>query len=83
MCDLLYRENLTNNMEVVTGRNNDLLEKGVNNWLVFFFFSLQQGDFLLIVLKNLIEKQSAHGAPKLKIVLMYAILYFVVLYNYA
>lgn len=26
-------------MEVVTGRNNDLLEKGVNNWLVFFFFA--------------------------------------------
>lgn len=69
-------------MKVVTGRNKDRLEKGVNNWLVFFF-SLQQGDFLLIVLKNLIEKQSAHGAPKLKIILMYAILYFVVLYNYA
>lgn len=70
-------------MKVVTGRNKDRLEKGVNNWLVFFFFfSLQQGDFLLIVLKNLIEKQSAHGAPKLKIILMYAILYFVVLYNY-
>ncbi|KAL4654864.1 hypothetical protein ACB092_01G411400 [Castanea dentata] len=30
------------------------------------------GDFLLIVLKNLIEKQSAHGAPKLKIILMSA-----------
>ncbi|XVF68240.1 hypothetical protein PTKIN_Ptkin10aG0189200 [Pterospermum kingtungense] len=30
------------------------------------------GDFLLIVLKNLIEKQSAHGAPKLKVVLMSA-----------
>ncbi|OMO75195.1 hypothetical protein CCACVL1_16292 [Corchorus capsularis] len=30
------------------------------------------GDFLLIVLKNLIEKQSAHGTPKLKVILMSA-----------
>ncbi|CAL5379861.1 unnamed protein product [Camellia sinensis] len=30
------------------------------------------GDFLLIVLKNLIEKQSAHSTPKLKVILMSA-----------
>ncbi|XP_019173848.1 PREDICTED: DExH-box ATP-dependent RNA helicase DExH7, chloroplastic isoform X2 [Ipomoea nil] len=30
------------------------------------------GDFLLIVLRNLVEKQSAHGTPKLKVVLMSA-----------
>ncbi|KAF2319938.1 hypothetical protein GH714_020738 [Hevea brasiliensis] len=30
------------------------------------------GDFLLIVLKNLIEKQSDHGTPKLKVILMSA-----------
>lgn len=30
------------------------------------------GDFLLIVLKNLIEKQSAQGTPKLKVILMSA-----------
>ncbi|KAK9286820.1 hypothetical protein L1049_015225 [Liquidambar formosana] len=30
------------------------------------------GDFLLIVLKNLIEKQSAHSSPKLKVILMSA-----------
>ncbi|XP_021285972.1 DExH-box ATP-dependent RNA helicase DExH7, chloroplastic isoform X1 [Herrania umbratica] len=30
------------------------------------------GDFLLIVLKNLIEKQSAHSPPKLKVILMSA-----------
>ncbi|KAB1225897.1 ATP-dependent RNA helicase DHX36 [Morella rubra] len=30
------------------------------------------GDFLLIVLKNLIEKQSAHRTPKLKVILMSA-----------
>ncbi|XP_041014528.1 DExH-box ATP-dependent RNA helicase DExH7, chloroplastic isoform X1 [Juglans microcarpa x Juglans regia] len=30
------------------------------------------GDFLLIVLKNLIEKQSSHGTPKLKVLLMSA-----------
>ncbi|GKV32188.1 hypothetical protein SLEP1_g40810 [Rubroshorea leprosula] len=30
------------------------------------------GDFLLIVLKNLIEMQSAHGNPKLKVILMSA-----------
>uniref|UniRef100_A0A2C9V5D8 RNA helicase n=1 Tax=Manihot esculenta TaxID=3983 RepID=A0A2C9V5D8_MANES len=30
------------------------------------------GDFLLIVLKNLIEKQSDHGNPKLKVILMSA-----------
>ncbi|EXB29033.1 ATP-dependent RNA helicase DHX29 [Morus notabilis] len=30
------------------------------------------GDFLLIVLKNLIEKQSAHKSPKLKVILMSA-----------
>ncbi|XVE94165.1 hypothetical protein REPUB_Repub01dG0258300 [Reevesia pubescens] len=30
------------------------------------------GDFLLIVLKNLIEKQSAHTTPKLKVILMSA-----------
>ncbi|KAL6963254.1 RNA helicase, partial [Sarracenia purpurea var. burkii] len=31
-----------------------------------------KGDFLLIVLKNLIEKQSAHSTPKLKVILMSA-----------
>ncbi|XP_058188630.1 DExH-box ATP-dependent RNA helicase DExH7, chloroplastic isoform X2 [Rhododendron vialii] len=30
------------------------------------------GDFLLIVLKNLMEKQSAHSTPKLKVILMSA-----------
>ncbi|KAG9147531.1 hypothetical protein Leryth_007315 [Lithospermum erythrorhizon] len=30
------------------------------------------GDFLLIILKNLIEKQSAHSSPKLKVILMSA-----------
>ncbi|XP_052179398.1 DExH-box ATP-dependent RNA helicase DExH7, chloroplastic isoform X2 [Diospyros lotus] len=30
------------------------------------------GDFLLIILKNLIEKQSAHGTRKLKVILMSA-----------
>ncbi|XP_022748669.1 DExH-box ATP-dependent RNA helicase DExH7, chloroplastic isoform X3 [Durio zibethinus] len=30
------------------------------------------GDFLLIVLKNLVEKQSAYGTPKLKVILMSA-----------
>ncbi|XP_031124357.1 DExH-box ATP-dependent RNA helicase DExH7, chloroplastic isoform X2 [Ipomoea triloba] len=30
------------------------------------------GDFLLIVLRNLVEKQSAHGTPKLKVILMSA-----------
>ncbi|XVE67464.1 hypothetical protein DITRI_Ditri08aG0163400 [Diplodiscus trichospermus] len=30
------------------------------------------GDFLLIILKNMIEKQSAHGTPKLKVILMSA-----------
>ncbi|XP_050211111.1 DExH-box ATP-dependent RNA helicase DExH7, chloroplastic isoform X2 [Mercurialis annua] len=30
------------------------------------------GDFLLIVLKNLIEKQADHGTPKLKVILMSA-----------
>ncbi|KAF3452627.1 hypothetical protein FNV43_RR03060 [Rhamnella rubrinervis] len=30
------------------------------------------GDFLLIVLKNLLEKQSAHNTPKLKVILMSA-----------
>ncbi|KAF5733174.1 ATP-dependent RNA helicase putative isoform 1 [Tripterygium wilfordii] len=30
------------------------------------------GDFLLIVLKNLIEKQLSHGTPKLKVILMSA-----------
>ncbi|CAK9165419.1 unnamed protein product [Ilex paraguariensis] len=33
---------------------------------------LWQGDFLLIVLKNLIEKQSAQNTPKLKVILMSA-----------
>lgn len=39
-----------------------------------FFYSLphqKQGDFLLIVLKDLLEKQSAHDTPKLKVILMY------------
>lgn len=31
----------------------------------------KQGDFLLIVLKDLLEKQSAHDTPKLKVILMY------------
>ncbi|GMH06760.1 hypothetical protein Nepgr_008600 [Nepenthes gracilis] len=30
------------------------------------------GDFLLIVLKNLLEKQSSHGTPMLKVILMSA-----------
>lgn len=35
---------------------------------------MQQGDFLLIILKNLIEKQqSTWGKSKLKIILMYVI----------
>lgn len=36
-----------------------------------YFF---QGDFLLIVLKNLIEKQSDTARQKLKVVLMYVLL---------
>lgn len=34
-------------------------------------FYMQQGDFLLIVLKKLIEKQSMDSIHKLKVILMY------------
>lgn len=40
------------------------------SWIDF----VQQGDFLLIILKNLIEKQqNTWGKSKLKIILMYVI----------
>jgi len=46
---------------------------------MYFPFHVLQGDFLLIVLKNLIEKQSSKGFRKLKIILMYANLCFILL----
>lgn len=38
---------------------------------LFIWFFIGQGDFLLIVLKNLIEKQSTESSTKLKVILMY------------
>ena len=41
---------------------------------IYLLFNFLQGDFLLIVLKNLIEKQSTNSSGKLKIILMYVFL---------
>lgn len=50
---------------------------GENGGKLTFLFYAWQGDFLLIILKNLLEKQSSNGAQKLKVILMYVDNFFV------